>query len=252
MKHPHTFLTAAALCLTGSLACLFGAATAPIPESVSQNYAVLPFIKFAPDVPAALNDDGSPNVIWYQGEVCYLETTDAPPEGSPITSVPSIPADMFDAKTMHHFTPLLGARYAFTDFLWIDRTPLGKLLKEPIPFGTIFYFVAEREKRGLLDIQVYLYHTNNLRWVDAGHLKLDKDGDVEHDGTFLPRPALHQLAERVSVKLGNWTLFLISKRIEPGVASGGLRTDKTYYGYLALRLRPSIVMRQAPQEVSAP
>ena len=224
-------------------------APAPIPMTQAPNYAVLPFEKFAPDLPPALKEDGTPNTIWYRAEMVYMETTDAPPNNASITSVPSIPQGMLDSLKVHHFSPMLGMRYAYTDFLWIDRNPIGKLLKKPIPYGTIFYFAVEKEKNGYADIQVYFYQTENLRWEDPMNYKFDKDGELEHDGTFIPVPTLHNFAERVNVKLGAWTLFLASVRVEEGVPSGGMRQDKTYYGYVGIRLRPSIIVKQTPEAI---
>jgi len=222
---------------------------ASVPQTAAANYAVLPFAKFAPNLQPVLNPDGTPKTIWYRADVAYMETTDAPPQGAGITSVPKIPDEMLADLPMHHFAPLLGTRYVYTDFLWIDRNPVGKLIAEPIPYGTVFYLAIEKEKDNFLDIQVYYYATENLRWEDASKLNL-KNGELDREENFLPRPDLRHMAEKVSVKLGNWTLFLVSKRVERSTPSGGLIEEKNVYGYLILRIRPTLTVRPAAPEAA--
>lgn len=236
------------LCACSSLGAVFAQATpatenasqmASVPQPTAAAYAVLPFSKFAPNLQPALNPDGTPQTIWYRAEVAYMETTDAPPEGAGIVSVPKLEESMLARLPMHRFSPLLGTRYVYTDFLWIDRDPVGKLLTDPIPYGTVFYLAIEKQKDNFADIQLYYYATEHLRWEDATELTV-KDGDIDHKVNYLPRPDLRHMTEKVSVRVGHWTLFLVSKRVEQGIPSGGVREDKTFYGYLILRLRPTI------------
>ena len=216
-----------------------------LPEVNAGDYSVLPFTKFARDLKPVLNEDGTPKTAWYRAEVAFLQTPDAPPQGAAVVSVPQIDRAVLDGLNVHRFSPLLGQRYVYTDFIWVDRNPLGKLLETPIPFGCVFYFVVEREKDNFADIQIYCYATENLRWEDATTLGVDKQGDLAHNENFVPRPDLIRLSERVSVKLGNWTLFHIGARTEKQAAVGGIRQEKTTHAYVALRLRPSLILRKA-------
>ncbi len=218
-----------------------------LPATKTGSYAVLPFSQFAPNTKPVLNKDGSPHMAWYQAEIGYLETKETPPKGSSIISVPAIPAHTLSGIKLAKFTPMLGSRYVYSDFQWVEYNPVGKKLDTPIPYGTVFYFVPTREKDGRVDIEIYFYQTQNLRWEDGVSLKVDAEGDVVDDGNYVARPDLRHLQEKVTVKLGHWTFFLMSMRLEKGAASGGLKNDDVVYGYLIMRLRPVAMMHGESQ-----